>query len=149
MFTSQRKATRLEPNFIQLPFINLRVLTPLLPKYLRIPGVILGRLGHSWASSPNPLETHGAAVAPQRPPAIKMLIFYRFLKQKKNTLKIYSVLKAFNGKTPAGSKKKSQKRQTTTTGRFWASAFFSCRKQNYVKLCTALEGERLATVGGC
>ena len=82
MFTSQRKATRLEPNFIQLPFINLRVLTPLLPKYLRVPGVILGRLGHSWASSPNPLETHGAAVAPQRPPAIKMLIFHWFLKQK-------------------------------------------------------------------
>ena len=62
--------------------------------------------------------------------------------------KIYSVLKAFNGKNPSGKQKKNQKRQTTTTNRFWGSSFFSCRKQNYVKLCTALEGEQGATVQG-
>ena len=61
--------------------------------------------------------------------------------------KIYSVLKAFNGKTPAGSKKISEKRKRTTTGPFWGSSFFSSRKQNYVKLCTKPKREQEAAGG--
>ena len=45
-------------------------------------------------------------------------------------------------KTQRESKKKSQKRQTTTKRRFWSTSFFSSRKQNYVKFCTALEREQ-------
>ena len=63
--------------------------------------------------------------------------------------KIYYVLKATNGETQARIKKMIEKRKRTTTGRIWVSSFFSCRKQNYVKFCTALEGEPLSMVGGC
>ena len=59
--------------------------------------------------------------------------------------KIYYVLKATNGETQARIKKMIEKRKRTTTGRIWAPSFFSCRKQNYVKFCTALERERGAT----
>ena len=48
-------------------------------------GTVLGGLGPSWASSRKPLETHRAAVATLRAPAVKMLIFHWFLKQKSET----------------------------------------------------------------
>ena len=62
--------------------------------------------------------------------------------------KIYYVLKATNGETQARIKKMIEKRKRTTTGQFWAPSFFSCRKQNYVKFCTALEGEPMVVVAG-
>ena len=63
--------------------------------------------------------------------------------------KIYYVLKATNGETQARIKKMIEKRKRTTTGTLWVTSFFSCRKQIYVKFCTALEGEPLSMVGGC
>ena len=56
--------------------------------------------------------------------------------------KIYYVLKATNGETQARIKKMIEKRKRTTKDQIWAPSFFSCRKQNYVKFCTALEGEQ-------
>ena len=66
----------------------------------------------------------------------------------RKTIKIYYVLKATNGETQARIKKMIEKRKRTTTTPLWVSSFFSCRKQVYVKLCTALEGEQGATVQG-
>ena len=63
--------------------------------------------------------------------------------------KIYYVLKATNGETQARIKKMIEKRKRTTTPTIWVSSFFSCRKQNFVKFCTALEGERMVVVGAC
>ena len=62
--------------------------------------------------------------------------------------KIYYILKATNGETQARIKKMIEKRKRTTTGSLWAPSFFSCRKQIYVKLCTALEGEQGDMVQG-
>ena len=45
-------------------------------------GTILGRIGPSWASSRTSIENLSAALAHLRPPAIKMMIFHWFLKQK-------------------------------------------------------------------
>ena len=62
--------------------------------------------------------------------------------------KIYYVLKANNGETQARIRKISEKEGTTTKDWIWQPSFFSCRKQNYVKFCTALEGEPMVMVGG-
>ena len=119
------------PGDLETPWGSLRYLEP----SWTVLGLLLGRLERVllWASS---------VLARLGPSRSKNVDFPLVFKAKiRKTLKKRYVLKASNGKTPARIKKISEKKKRTTTGRFWVSSFFGCRKQNYVKLCTPLEGE--------